>query len=94
MTSEGSEPFSSFQVKFTLRCLRLSFCNMFLRTKQYECVINVSLIVNWVKACVRYKLPFLRLFDNLLSKYLTFKIIPCMQWLFWIIYQNYKEVCD
>ena len=38
------------------------------------------------------KLPFLRLFDNPLSKYLTFKIISCMQWLFWVICQNYKEV--
>ena len=36
------------------------------------------------------KLPFLRLFDNPLLKYLTFKIISCMQWLFWVIYQNYR----
>ena len=34
------------------------------------------------------------LFDNPLSKYLTFKRISCMQWLFWVIYQNYKEVWD
>ena len=39
-----------------------------------------------------FSLPLLRLFDNLLSKYLTFKIISCMQWLLWVIYQNYKEV--
>ena len=38
------------------------------------------------------KLPFLRLFDNPLSKLLTLKIISCMQWLFWVIYQKYKEV--
>ena len=36
------------------------------------------------------KLPFLRLFDNPLSKYLTFKRISCMQWLFWVIFQNYR----
>ena len=36
------------------------------------------------------KLSFLRLFDNPLSKYFTFKIISCMQWLFWVIYQNYR----
>ena len=36
----------------------------------------------------KMKLPFLRLFDNHLSKYLAFKIISCMQWLFWAIYQN------
>ena len=39
-------------------------------------------------------LPFLRLFDNHLSKNLTFKIISCMEWLFWVIYQNYREVWD
>ena len=37
------------------------------------------------------KLPFLRLFDNSLSKYFTVKIISCMQWLLWVIYQNYKS---
>ena len=36
------------------------------------------------------KLSFLKLFDNNLSKYFTFKITSCMQWLFWIIYQNYR----
>ena len=35
-------------------------------------------------------LNFLRLFDNPLSKYLIFKIISRMKWLFWVIYQNYK----
>ena len=34
------------------------------------------------------KLSFLKLFDNSLSKYLVCKRIPCMQWLFWVIYQN------
>ena len=28
---------------------------------------------------------FLRIFDNLLSNYLIFKTISCMQWLFWVI---------
>ena len=37
------------------------------------------------------KLPFLRLFDNPLSKYLTFKIVSCIQWLFWVIYQIIKR---
>ena len=32
----------------------------------------------------KIKLTFLRVFDNLLLKYLIF----CMQWLFWVIYQN------
>ena len=41
----------------------------------------------------KMKLHFLRLFDNFISKYLTFKIISCMQRLFWVIYQTYKEVC-
>ena len=36
------------------------------------------------------EITFLRLFDNPLSKYFTFKIISCMQWLFWVIYQNYR----
>ena len=40
----------------------------------------------------KMKLPFLRLFDNPFSKYLTFKIVSCLQRLFWVIYQNYKEV--
>ena len=34
------------------------------------------------------KVDFLRVFDNPLWKHLTFKRISCMQWLFWIIYQN------
>ena len=38
------------------------------------------------------KVAFLRLFDNPLSKYITVKRISCMQWLFWVVYQNYKEV--
>ena len=38
----------------------------------------------------KIKLPFLRLFDDPLSKYLTFKRISCMQWLFWVIYQNHR----
>ena len=33
----------------------------------------------------KIKLTFLRLFDNPLSKYLIFKRISCMQWLFWVI---------
>ena len=37
------------------------------------------------------KLSFLRLFDNPLSKYLTFKIVSCIQWLFWVIYQIIKR---
>ena len=41
---------------------------------------------------IKMKLLFLRFFDNRLSKYLTFIIISCMQSLFWVIYQNYKEV--
>ena len=40
------------------------------------------------------KLPFLRLLDNPLSKLLTLKITSCMQWLFWVTYQKYKEVWD
>ena len=40
------------------------------------------------------KVTFLRLFDNPLSKYLTVKRISCLQWLFWVIFQNYKEVWD
>ena len=42
----------------------------------------------------KIKLPFLRLFDDPLSKYLTFKRISCMQWLFWVMYQNHKEAWD
>ena len=38
----------------------------------------------------KLKLPFLRLADNPLSKYFTFKIISCTQWLFWVIYQIIK----
>ena len=40
----------------------------------------------------KVSLKGLRLFDNPVSKYFTFKTISCMQWLFWVIYQNYKEV--
>ena len=39
----------------------------------------------------KLKLPFLSLFDNPLSKYLTFKIVSCIQWLFWVIYQIIKR---
>ena len=37
---------------------------------------------------------FSELFDNPFSKYLIFKNISNMQWLFWIIYQNQKGVRD
>ena len=33
---------------------------------------------------------FLRLFENPLSNYLIFQTISCVQWLFWVIYQNYE----
>ena len=33
------------------------------------------------------KLTFLRLFDDSLPKYLIFKRISRIQWLFWVIYQ-------
>ena len=36
----------------------------------------------------KIKLTFLKLFINSLSKYLIFKRIACMQWLFRVIYQN------
>ena len=36
----------------------------------------------------KIKLTFLRLFENPLLKYLIFKKISCMQWLFWVIYQK------
>ena len=36
----------------------------------------------------KIKLSFLKLFDNSLSNHLICKRIPCMQWLFWVIYQN------
>ena len=39
-------------------------------------------------------LTLLRLLDNPLSKYLIFKIISYMQWLFWVIYQKLKGVWD
>ena len=42
----------------------------------------------------KIKLTFLKHFDNPLSKYLTFKRISCMQWLFWVFYQNKKGVWD
>ena len=38
----------------------------------------------------KIKLTFVRVFDDPLSKYLTFKRISCMQWLFWVIYQKLK----
>ena len=34
----------------------------------------------------KVRLSFLKLFDNSLSKYLICERIPCMQWLFLIIY--------
>ena len=40
----------------------------------------------------KMKLLFLRLFDNPPWKYLTFKTIYWIQRLFWVFYQNYKEV--
>ena len=36
----------------------------------------------------KIKLTFRKLFINSLSKYLISKRVPCMQWLFWVIYQN------
>ena len=36
------------------------------------------------------KVWFLKVFDNPLSKYLIFTRISCMQWLFWVVYQNKK----
>ena len=36
----------------------------------------------------KHKVNFLRHFDNPLSKYLIFKRISRIQWLFWVIYQN------
>ena len=33
-----------------------------------------------------------RFSDNPISKYLIFKIVSCMQWLFWVIYQNYRNL--
>ena len=44
---------------------------------------------DWVQK-EKYNDLFVRLFDNPLSKYFTFKIISCMQWLFWVIYQYYR----
>ena len=35
----------------------------------------------------KIKLIFLKLFDNSLSKYLICKIISCIRFLFWVIYQ-------
>ena len=38
----------------------------------------------------KIKLAFLKVFINYLSKYLISQRSPCMQWLFWVIYQNKK----
>ena len=38
----------------------------------------------------RIKVTFSKIFDNPLSKYLIVKRISCMQWLFWVVYQNKK----
>ena len=38
----------------------------------------------------KIKLTFFNLFDNPSSKYPICERIPCMQWLFWVIYQNWK----
>ena len=46
--------------------------------------------MKWTGFERKKKVTFLRLFDNPLSKYLGFKIIYCMKWLFWVIYQNYR----
>ena len=35
----------------------------------------------------KIKLTSLKLFDNPLSKYLISKSIPCMQWIYWVIYK-------
>ena len=37
------------------------------------------------------KVIFLRIYENHLWKYLTFKRIFCMRWLFWVISLNRKE---
>ena len=36
------------------------------------------------------KFTFLKVFVNPLSKYLISKIFFCLQWLFWVVYQNKK----
>ena len=46
-------------------------------------LIILSIEMDWVGK--KKNLPFLRPFGYPLSKYLTFKIIFCMQWLFWAI---------
>ena len=69
------------------------FADLVFRITQKPLYITSS---NWVKwyskrdwaQNKKMKLTFLRLFDNPLSKILIFKKISCMQWLFWIIYQN------
>ena len=53
---------------------------------------DIRMTYEWHTGDMRFerqiKLSFLKLFDNSLSKYLICKRIPCMQWLFWVIYQN------
>ena len=39
-------------------------------------------------------LTFEKVFDNPLSKYLILEIISCMQWLFWVVYDNKKGIWD
>ena len=70
------------------------FADVIFRITQKPLYITSSNLVRTKLGQEKIKLPFLRLFDNPLSKYLTFKIISCMQWMFWVIYQNYKEVWD
>ena len=50
----------------------------------------MSIKRDWVRK-KKINLTFLRLFDNPFSKYLIFRIIYCMQCLFWVIYQNWKR---
>ena len=50
-------------------------------------LITLSIKRDWVRK-KKIKLNFLRIFHSHLSKYLVFKRISCMLWLFWVIYQN------
>ena len=56
-------------------------------------LITLSIKRDWVRK-KKIKLNFLRVFDSHLSKYLIFKRISCMLWLFWVMYQNKIWVWD
>ena len=65
------------------------FCNLKNDRLLFSFII-MSIKRDWVRK-KKINLTFLRLFDNPLSKYLIFRIISCMQCLFWVIYQNWKR---